>query len=328
MPPSDFSFACSDALKLLQHRKHIDDLELALELLGLSISQSDLLTDGTLQEFEDIEDLGPPDDDQMDEWADQDEEYDEWNDENSDGLSRDGERHKSPWGRSHSLPSNSFKRSMVSYLLTADERTKETDDGPPVPETVPIEGRVQQVQSRLSVPDAEAWRVAIDVSDTAPRSHRPGKIDIRKCVNLIAQRKPIEVLPRVSASRSSRDPFIFIDARFSRGVFRVDVEQLVGALESIGIHAAQQSRLVVRRFSHWFEIDFSTGTLAPLQFNPQPAWYVIVTGGQPANSENIRDVRLLTDQVDDRSRVTIVWIGDELPQLPREESRKWIAYRS
>jgi hypothetical protein len=196
-----------------------------------------------------------------------------------------------------------------------------------VPEALPIEIRVQQVQSHLSVPDAEAWRVARDVSDAARWSHRPGKIDIRECVNLIAKRKPVDILPRLKARRASRDPTVLIDSRLLSGVFRADVEQLVGALHSMGGQSQKRSQPIIRRFSQWYVMDLATGSLIPFKIDRQIAWYVIITGGKPATYDNLADVKLLTDRIVEDSRVTIVWIGDELPELQREEARKWIAYR-
>lgn len=333
-----FSYVYSDALKLIQHRKHIRDLGLAFELLGLQVDQTDLLPDDLLAEFDDIDDSESSINEVADEedefggdnenWE-QDEDFDDWlGDE--EFTNRNEVQPRRPVLRKslQTFYTESFKRSMVAYLLTADDRTKEADAGAPVPESKPIECRAQRIQNDTGVPDAEAWRVARDISDSAPRAHTPGKIDIRACVTLIAQRKPIEILPRATANRTSRDASILIDSRLFRGAFRADVAQLCGALHSMGIHARGTTQQVIRRFSQWYIRDSVAASAVPLAVDRQVKWCVFVTGGESATLDSLRDVRMLTDKIIQSSRVTIVWIGDSIPEFKAEEARKWIAYRS
>lgn len=217
-------------------------------------------------------------------------------------------------------------RAMVAYQLVPDRAVEGQQETQPSYAYESVPDRIQHVQPPAGAPDADAWRVARRLSDAGPRAVRPGRIDLRACVDRIARAEPLASLPRKSASRYTARLELLVDRDVARGVFACDVDELLRAVRSIGFGEAGRVRGIIHDHDdEWLVGDGPIWTYAP--FEPADrVWYALVTGGVPADPAQLASLAALVARLGARCATSVVWLGDAIER--RTETAVWIPYRA
>lgn len=308
----------ADACRLIIAKDQVGDLESALQSLGVSLTGLNVELD------EESEPL--PDEFEIEEgYEDPEDNLDEDGGFGGEGAGPLSEAWRPAFANRR--PSLRFERTMVAYLLAEDERDDDEQDETPSPEYDPVPDKVQEVHRPSTTPDPEAWRIARRISDSGPKSHHRGRIDIRACVSRIARREPIESLPYLKKTRHSHEPKILVDNNFCTGVFAADVEQLLTAMHSIGLRVGNDTKRLQYHSAEWITWKPPFGAIERLDEHGWPSWYVIITGGEQATPDNLGLWQDLVATLAQEHFVTLVWLGDVLVGQPRNEDQSWMAYR-
>ncbi len=331
----------ADACRIILAREQLGDLSAALGLLGVKLGAirppADLL-EGELEEEAVVELMQEVPLDEQQETADESEETDE--DLETEEEAASIELHeanvvqallKSDWGTEDGpIRGNAYHgsdRSMVSYLLTPDQDKPNEAIEQPTHQFTPVPIGIQGLQHITSIPDAEAWRVARRVSDMAPKVRLLGKIDVRKCIRIIANAEPITYLPRVEGRATYDDIGLLIDLKLVMGPLAGDVSQLVHALRSIGVANHEPIPHLLHRDDGWFVGLGPIWTFEYLANARLPKWCVIILGGTSATPENREVCDSLIAIVGKRSKASLVWIGDRVARHLLRSAVSWTGYR-
>jgi hypothetical protein len=316
----------ADALRVIQNRDELVDLELALTLLGFQVSPASLtpqpeLEDADLDEEEDEEDYGL-------DWSQddvEDEPYDDRFADHGDAGSPDWPMWRlnspdEPSGRSRDGRSTR----LIPYVLDGEDiLTSKTELEPTA---VIARPRSEREEEQL-----RAGRLAQYRAEWAPDRIRrvllrrvPGKlVDVDKVVFLLTKGKPLKRIPTLPRFKVSPTLQVVYDVGLFAGPYGHDLQALLEAIRLAGALDMEH-----QAFRHRIAYGCGTGPAWRWQQYRAPSHdttIVLTSGGYGDDVHGrIREFHQLMASLHRRGhQAHAIWFGD-IPQTSQLTSRRWI----
>lgn len=321
-------FPVASGCRVILAKERIGDLHGALYLLGLASSLS-MFTNGITDR--DAEGEAQAQLFEQDLTVD----TDLTSDDDSDSLPHnEAEERVDSRVKTHDYASPRFpylrnERSMIAYTLTPDQvDPQHAERHPSVPNYQSVPNVIQRLPRKPLTASPEFWRSAKQLLDSGPMTARPGRLDLRGCVDRIARAEPISVLPRKPASQKLTAIEILIDFNLSTGVFSSDVDQAERALRSvINVPYVRSSKLFVSD-DQWFCGSGPIWTFTPFRpVHHTPTWYIFIVGGVAFTNEHVQLWTTLINSFPPRHSVSVLWLGDSCPPSSAQEDLGWVGLR-